>query len=366
MKYTNRILLVVWACLGSFVIPAAINAKPSKAPPRVGIMESYPKEVQGRLEARERDLQQVITTANGAKLEEPVTVQYVLDLEYRWDAGSTLTVAFAGGTPELRAKIEQAASEWSKYCSIKFSFRENGKFREWSPSDTTYKARVRIGFADGGYWSALGKDSIDLKWYPANEASMNFEGFTTSLPPDYAATVKHEFGHALAFWHEHQHPQEQCDNQLRWTDDAGYVPTRNEYEEFVPDSQNRKPGIYTVFGGPPNNWDKEKVDSAMKHISDADTHAYKIGTFDKKSIMKYYYYDWLFLEGERSRCYSLANYRISAGDRAGAAAVYGKTADAIKSIRDKKERTLENLLQLKGLSPELKQKYQSQRAPAAK
>jgi hypothetical protein len=40
---------------------------------------------------------------------EPVTVQYVLDMGCRWKPCSTLTVAFSGGTPDLRPKIETPA-----------------------------------------------------------------------------------------------------------------------------------------------------------------------------------------------------------------------------------------------------------------
>jgi hypothetical protein len=279
-------------------------------------------------------------------------------------SGSTLTVAFSGGSPGLRAKIEEAAKEWSKYANIKFDFRRNGKFREWSSGDTEYQAQIRIAFlegADGGYWSALAKDSVTPKYYPPGEASMNFEGFLAELPWDYRTTVKHEFGHAIGFWHEHQHPKERCDGQLRWNDDPRYVPTRDQDGAFIQDSQGRKPGVYTVFGGPPNNWSKDKIDFAMKHINDTDSHSYKVGPFDNESIMKYYYPDSLFIDGERSRCYHKENLKISAGDREGAATVYPKTAEAIKRVRDEKKRILDMLLQMKGLSPDLEQEYRSQR-----
>jgi len=362
-RRSTRVLRTALPYFGSFLVTlAAVGAVQAQTPQRVRILESYPDKIQQRLEAREQALRQAIVTATNAG--EPFTVQYVLDMERRWDQGSTLTVAFSGGTPELRAKIEAAAREWSRYCNIKFDFRVGGKFREWSTSDHYYKAKIRIAFNggdDGGYWSALGNESAKADRYKANEASMNFEKFPEDLPSDYAATVKHEFGHALGFWHEHQHPKERCDDQLRWADDPGYVPTRNEYGEFISDPQGRKPGVYTVFGGPPNNWKKEKVDFAMRHINDADTHPYKIGPFDPESIMKYYYPDSLFIDGERSRCYHEDNLKISAGDRAGVAAVYPKTAEAIKRARDEKKRVLEMLLQMKGLSPELEQEYRSQR-----
>lgn len=360
---SNFVLRGASRYLGLFLATlAAVGVVQAQAPHQVRIMESYPDKIQQRLDARERALRQALVTATSA--EGPITVQYVLDAERKWESGTTLTVAFSGGTPELRAKIEEAAREWSRYGNIKFDFRVGGKFREWSTSDKEYQAKIRIAFLEGengGYWSALAKDSVTPEYYPPSEASMNFEGFPTNLPSDYATTVKHEFGHAIGFWHEHQHPEERCDDQLRWADDPGYVPTRNSDQEFIADPQGRKPGVYTVFGGPPNNWAKNKIDFAMKHISDADTHAYKVGPFDKASIMKYYYPDSLFIDGERSSCYHEENLKISTGDRQGAAAVYPKTADAIKRVLDEKKRVLGMLLQMKGLSRDLEQEYRSER-----
>jgi hypothetical protein len=344
-----------------FALPAFASSH-GETTDRTRVMEAYPEHIQQQLEMRGSALHEALTTASA--LGEPFTVQYVLDMECRWKPGSTLTVAFCGGTPDLRAKIEAAGTEWSKYCNIKFDFHANGKFREWSPSDESYQAKIRIAFMtgdDGGYWSALGNDSVNPKYYPPNKASMNFEGFPTELPEDYAATVQHEFGHALGFWHEHQHPKERCDEQLRWNDDPGYVPTRNEYGEFILDSQNRNPGVYTVFGGPPNNWPKEKIDFAMKHINDADTHAYKIGPFDQESIMKYYYPASLFIEGDQSPCYHQENLKISDGDRQGVAAVYPKRTAAIRRVLEEKKRLLDMLLQTKSFSPEFEQEYRSQR-----
>lgn len=68
-------------------------------------------------------------------------------------------------------------------------------------------------------------------------------------------------------------------------------------------------------------------------------------------IMKYYFVDWLFIDGDRSRCYHEYNVKISAGDRAGAAAVYPKVRQDIKSVLDEKKRCLDLLLRTKNLSP---------------
>jgi hypothetical protein len=119
-----------------------------------------------------------------------------------------VTVAFSGGSPELRARIEGAANEWTEYCNLKFDFRQHGKFQEWSASDQKYKAEIRIAFDRKGYWSALGDESARGEPYLPNQPSMNSEGFPTSPPNDLPTLVQHEFGHAIGFQHEHQHPQE--------------------------------------------------------------------------------------------------------------------------------------------------------------
>jgi hypothetical protein len=53
--------------------------------------------------------------------------------------------------------------------------------------------------SNGGYWSHVGKDSIDstLSGGGPGEASLNLDSFDKSLPSDWRGIVMHEFGHAL-------------------------------------------------------------------------------------------------------------------------------------------------------------------------
>ena len=43
-------------------------------------------------------------------------------------------------------KIEQAAEEWTKFCNIKFDFKNGSAYREWKKTDppNKYIAEVRI------------------------------------------------------------------------------------------------------------------------------------------------------------------------------------------------------------------------------
>ena len=188
---------------------------------------------------------------------------------------------------------------------------------------------------------------------------MNFQGFTMFLPSDYAATVKHEFGHALGFEHEHQKPRDGCDQDFRWDDDQGYVPTRGPRGEMILDSAGKRPGIYSVLGGPLNNWSKAKIDFNLRQLP--DSRAFNAGPFDNKSIMKYYFPDWMFVKGTASHCFGPQNLEISDQDKIGASKLYPKFAQNIRAIISRQMTALNAILELKGLQPAAEQKYEKVR-----
>jgi hypothetical protein len=241
--------------------------------------------------------------------------EFVIEKAAKWNL-STLRVAFRGGTADLHKKVAYAASEWSKHGNIKLNFEDaNGAFRTWAPTDTDYKGDIRISFNQGGYWSMVGKNSARRQIAGPGVASMNFGGFADRLPADYAATVLHEFGHALGFQHEHQHPAGFCENEFRWNDDAGYQLALDQWRQAVPDSQGRRPGIYTVLANEPNRWSKSKVDHNLRQLREMS--AFDTSGFDKKSIMKYYFGAWMFRSGEQSPCFSPRNVKLSDKDKEG-------------------------------------------------
>lgn len=164
----------------------------------------------------------------------------------KWQPGRTLQIAFMGGDPRVIERVKDAASEWTRYANIRFSW-DNGR-----------GADIRIAFnpADGS-WSYLGTDALTI---PQNEPTMNFGWLEPDISEtEYHRVVKHEFGHALGMPHEHQNP-------------AGGIPWDVE-------------AVYKYYSGPPNYWDKATIDSNLfeRYEESQTVHT----ELDRASIMLY-------------------------------------------------------------------------------
>jgi hypothetical protein len=305
---------------------------------KVPIMEALPDRLQARIELRDRSLRNAVSDHAGG-----FSPRFILNLTKKWKVGQTITVAFKGGDSTLHAKIADAVSEWTKHANLKFDFGKTttGSFRTWSPSDQAYAAQIRVSFDQSGYYSLVGNDSVNKAVVRTGEESLNLEGFDQQLPGDWKAVAQHEFGHAIGFEHEHQSPVAPCD--FRFDDDPGYNPTTDTFGQFIPDSNSRRPGLYTLLGGPPNNWPQAVVDFNLKQLP--ESHAYEVGPFDKKSIMKYFFESWMFMSGSASACFTGdENLTISAGDKQGAAKVYPATPSDITTTTERQTALLQDLL----------------------
>lgn len=115
----------------------------------------------------------------------------VLASAYWGSKGVDLSVSFMEATPaDLRDRIISHMNAWNTVAGANVQFR-------WTQSS----GQVRISRGRGGYWSYLG---VDVLAVPANEQTMNLEGFTMSTPEsEYKRVVRHETGHTLGMPHEH-------------------------------------------------------------------------------------------------------------------------------------------------------------------
>ena len=271
-------------------------------------LESYPDHVLARIERQAKaageDLQGFF---RGDKL---------------WEKKSTVRVAFLGGSDELCEQIAAVADRWTKHGNLKFSFRDDGKIRRWSPRDQDYVAEIRVAFSERGLWSLIGKDSTNPKIAGPSQQTMNLEDFDKGFPADWDGTVLHEFGHAIGLLHEHQRPLDGCD--FRFDDDPGYMLTLDKQDQATIDKDKRRPGLITRLGSAPNYWSEATVRANLEKISSSQAHVGK-QPFDRQSIMLYDFPAWMFYAGEKSRCYiGRRNNDLSDGDKAIMGIAYGR------------------------------------------
>jgi hypothetical protein len=165
----------------------------------------------------------------------------------KWGKDTNIRIAFMGGDDAQKQKVKTFAQGWlDTGIRLKFNWIEDPN-----------QAEIRISFVEGaGSWSSLG---TTCKNVPKTKATMNYGWLKTAKDAEAKRVILHEFGHALGLIHEHQNPIGGID----WNKDA----------------------VYKDLGGPPNNWDKAKVDFNMFHSFPAS--AVEGTAVDSASIMMY-------------------------------------------------------------------------------
>lgn len=294
-----------------------------EATPHLGaLLESLPDSVVAAIEVRDAWRSRVAERNPGLEF-------IVSDLQ-AWPAGSTVRVAFLDGDTALHANVASATEQITAAANLTLDFgwdETAGAYRRWTTDDTERQAEIRVSFDMGGYWSLVGTDSTDTTIDPwggpigglANQRSLNLGGYKDELPAGWEGTVRHEFLHALAFHHEHQNMRGPCEDDFRWEDDEGYVPTTDARGVFVTDAAGRSPGIYTYLAGPPNRWSRQKVDHNLRTSDDPTTIA---GPFDAASVMLYRFAPFFYLS-DPSPCAPTGNGEdLSDGDERGLSVLY--------------------------------------------
>jgi hypothetical protein len=198
-----------------------------------------------------------------------------------WRPGRTLKIAISdygdGGFDIVKNAIEQ----WLPYVNLNF------EFIELPDSDELYEGDIRILLSPlltNSGSSSLGTDAITVPAYlHTMELGMDY-GST-----DYEAIVLHEFGHALGFQHEHQHP----DATIPWDKEKTYLQYALEF-----------------------GWSRTQVDRAVFPLPRDASLTYE--PYDRLSIMHYNVLNMCTL-GDWEQP---VNLQLSAGDKAAARKFY--------------------------------------------
>lgn len=250
---------------------------------------------------------------------------------------------------KLYRLIESAAAEWTQAgTGFNFSFKDYGVYRTWPSNDRAPVPVIRIAFSKTGSWSLIGKQALGSDIQPS-EPTMNLdfesdpESYSDERDPAWLdsndrLTILHEFGHALGLGHEHYHVQ--CQADLKFDADPGYVASvapapGNSPPEYVPDAQNRSPGLYKAMAGWPNQWSADNtlfnydwptfstrtglaLRKALQRQQVSDPGFVQSAMIDQSSVMLYEIPAFLLKSGRKSRCLRPAQpgpVRLSAMDK---------------------------------------------------
>jgi hypothetical protein len=216
-------------------------------------------------------------------------LEAVVQTTLRWPGGRA-SVCFFDGGQSAREHVAQVALGWITSTSLQLDFGPPNNRRTCDPANPS---NIRVSFRGSGYWSYVGTQAKSINAY---KQTLNLEGMDKSFfSSQDDGTIKHEFGHAIGFEHEHQSPVAGCDKEFNWT------------------------YLYTSLG-----WSKDEVDRNMKQLSvSSSLSGLLVTAFDRASIMLYSLPQAAFTDPAHATCYiPQPNTEISPTDRKAAASVY--------------------------------------------
>ncbi|KAL8748357.1 MAG: hypothetical protein Q9184_007362, partial [Pyrenodesmia sp. 2 TL-2023] len=166
-----------------------------------------------------------------------------------WAPGRQLKISFLSGTDWQKEKVRKYAPSWCQHANLSMTFINNGECDILIDFNPTVGSWSYLG-TDSGYFANQRKASMNLGWINQDTKEENMR-----------QVVLHEFGHALGAVHEHESP-------------FAKIPWNKER-------------VYKDLGGPPNNWDRQKVDANM--FTQYGLEKVQAWNFDRESIMLYHY-----------------------------------------------------------------------------
>ena len=95
------------------------------------------------------------------------------------------------------------------------------------------------------------------------------------------------------------------------------------------------------MGGPPNYWPKHKVDHNLRQLKQGGL---TNSGHDSDSIMHYSFPTWMFIENEKSPCYTSENHDLSATDKIMMEKAYPFKKEIIETIDKSRVVHLESII----------------------
>ncbi len=221
-------------------------------------------------------------------------VRGVVEQFNTWPTDKPVRICFLSGSRALKQVFVDVAPRWVEGTSLRLDF---GSAPEYRKCDAAKPVEIRVSFQFGGHWSFVGTDSLK---YNLTRQSLNVDFAAagevgSEQRAELESIILHEMGHALGLQHEHQSPEAKCEEEFNW------------------------PQIYDRYGSS-SGWTKEQIDFNFKTLVASDR--ILLTAYDRQSIMHYYFEPWMFVTGEKSKCYVHHNKVLSEGDKSVLRSIY--------------------------------------------